>query len=505
MNMSRRSLLQYLLPRLQDILFISIFLGVIGIGPSMLNIDGDLGRHITIGNFILDTRSIPTKDVFSHTMYGEALTPHEWLAQAIFAGFYRLAGLDGVVWFCALLIGLTFTLVYRQALNANGMVLVALAMTILSAAASSLHWLSRPHLFTMLLTALWVNCIEAIRSGKQGSAWQLPVMMLFWVNLHGAFIAGFVILAIYIIGDLFDRFFATSDGSHSENEIGKLRHLVGAGLASLAVTMINPAGLRLWETSLGYVRNRYLVSHTAEYLPPNFHDSSTWPFILLIVISLLLLGWRRQPMQSGRLVLLAAWTAMALYSVRNVPLYAIIAVPIFSRILSGLIQQSSRLAWLQDLQKRLMLVENSLVGIILPVLFSGLAAFGLMRGVDLDFNQLGNRFLEDKFPVEAVNWLESHPQSGQVFNYFPWGGYLLYRLWPENYVFIDGQTDFYGEALTREYEQIITMEGNWEGIFDKYKVDWVIMPADSILANELAVDADWNLVYHDATTKILRR
>ncbi len=81
----RRPFLAYFLPRLDEVIFISIFLGVVGLGPRLLNIDGDLGRHLTIGKYILQNYKIPIRDEFSHTMYGQHLTPHEWLAQCILA------------------------------------------------------------------------------------------------------------------------------------------------------------------------------------------------------------------------------------------------------------------------------------------------------------------------------------------------------------------------------------------------------------------------------------
>ncbi len=70
-------LLRLLIPRIGEILFIAIFAALIGLGPRLMNIDGDLGRHITLGDYILSSRSIPTRDVFSHTKLGDPLTPHE--------------------------------------------------------------------------------------------------------------------------------------------------------------------------------------------------------------------------------------------------------------------------------------------------------------------------------------------------------------------------------------------------------------------------------------------
>ena len=80
-NIRTGLLLSILIPRLEDILFMSIFFAVLGLGPRLLNMDGDLGRHITIGDYILDNQIIPTKDLFSHSMQGLDLTPHEWMAQ----------------------------------------------------------------------------------------------------------------------------------------------------------------------------------------------------------------------------------------------------------------------------------------------------------------------------------------------------------------------------------------------------------------------------------------
>ena len=192
-RLKQGSLVSLIIPRFEDILFLAIFLAVIGLGPRLLNMDGDLGRHLTIGNYILDNLTIPTRDIFSHTMEGLQLTPHEWLAQVIFALSYRLAGLDGIVIICALLIATTFTLVYRQCMMQSNVLLMSLGMTILGVAAASLHWLARPHLFTLLFTVLWIGEMEYMRRNGSIRWWALPLLMLIWVNSHGAFIIGFVI------------------------------------------------------------------------------------------------------------------------------------------------------------------------------------------------------------------------------------------------------------------------------------------------------------------------
>lgn len=485
-------LTSYLLPKLRDIFFMAVFFAVIGFGPRLLNVDGDLGRHITIGNYILDNGRIPTRDVFSHTMRGQPLTPHEWLADVFFALAHRLAGLDGVVWLCALLVALTFTLVMAQAWQRGAGILVALGMALWATAAASLHFLARPHLWTMLFLALWTCGLESMRRGKAFRWYLLPLLMLVWANTHGAFIAGFVVWGAYAVGKFAGGF--AKGGEEHRNDWGVL---LAVGGLSLAATFLNPAGWHLWKTTFGFLRNRYLVSHTAEYLPPNFHDPSTWPFLGLVTLSVLLLAWTRRRLPLSHALLLSGWTAMGLYSTRNIPLYAIVAVPILAETL-----RTEEEAPASGLQTRLGAMENALKGAVWPVVFALLMGAALLSGARLDFGGRGNAFLPEVFPVQAANWLETHPQGGNVFNHFPWGGYLLYRFEGQLPVFIDGQTDFYGEALTRQYEQVITQADGWEAVLAKYHVTWALVPEGSPLVKALE-ERGWQVLYADETAVIV--
>ncbi|HAV76765.1 MAG TPA: hypothetical protein DCX53_05355, partial [Anaerolineae bacterium] len=115
-----------------------------------------------------------------------------------------------------------------------------------------------------------------------------------------------------------------------------------------------------------------------------------------------------------------------------------------------------------------------------------------------------DRFDSRVFPVDATQWLIENPQEGNMFNFFTWGGYILYRLWPEQQVFIDGQTDFYGEALSREYVQVESLGEGWEDILTKYNVEWVIIQPEQPLVNGL-LEKSWNVLYQDSTAVILHK
>ena len=486
------------LPRLGEILFAAIFAAVIGLGPRLMNVDGDLGRHITMGEAILDTGHVPTKDIFSFTKYGDALTPHEWLSDVIFAAAYRAAGLNGVVWLTALVLAVSYWLVYRHSLQLSNLSLLALAGGLLCAAAGSIHWLTRPHIFTIMLTALWTMELDRMRLGLRRNWLIFPLIMLLWVNLHGAFLSGFVIWLAFVVGILIDR----------DRREGLLTNMLVVGPASFLVSLANPAGFDIWKTGFGFLGNHYLVSHTAEYLPPDFQNPSFWPFLGVVIVSIVILGFSRIRLNSAYLLLVGGWTSLALYSARNIPLYLVVVIPILCGQMAPLIlgsQRSSLTSRMIGFQEKFARTESEIKGGLLGFGIVLAALVLLIGGRSLDFQRQGNQFNPESFPVEAVDWYQEQPPEGQGFNYFPWGGYLLFRLWPENLVFIDGQTDFYGEELTREYEKVITLQPGWMDVLDQYGVGWVLMPTDSQLASFLETDPGWLVLYRDGTASLIRR
>jgi hypothetical protein len=208
-------------------------------------------------------------------------------------------------------------------------------------------------------------------------------------------------------------------------------------------------------------------------------------------------------------MLTGAWMVMSLVSARNIPLFAIVSGPILACACTDWIQGKTGgrafISKFLDLDHRLLAIESTMRGVVWPVLGVIAAVLMFFAGIPIDSRRQGNQFDPQVFPVAAAQWLEDHPQTRPVFNYFPWGGYLLYREWPATRVFIDGQTDFYGEALTREYETVLSMADGWQNVLSKYQVSWVIFPVESSLVTRLSMDPAWLVVYQDTTTAILRR
>ncbi len=92
-----------------------------------------------------------------------------------------------------------------------------------------------------------------------------------------------------------------------------------------------------------------------------------------------------------------------------------------------------------------------------------------------------------------------------MFNEFNWGGYLLFRLWPRELVFVDSQSDFYGEALMRNYQSILDGNAGSKLLLDEYQVEWAIIQTQSPLADLLSSDHEWAVVYLDKVAVIAAR
>ena len=479
----------WLFPSLTALVFGVVFWGALLLGPRMMNADGDLGRHITLGRYIIAARSIPTTDLFSHTMAGKSLVPHEWLAQLLFALADKVLGLNGVIWLTALVLSSTYALLTAGAKRLGILAPTALVCGLVAALAGSIHWLARPHIFTLLFFVLFVIALEQYRQqNKLRHLLPLPLLMILWANTHGAFISGIVLVLLYAAGAALDR------------KRNQCLAFLALSSALVLASWINPEGPRLLLHSFDYLGQRFLVDLTQEYRSPDFHKVGFWVFAALLLGSLAL-GWlMRRRLDWTSLILLGVWSAFGLYSARNIPLYAIIVPLILARegevwlrIEAAKVIQSLEAFHTIDCQAR------GWFWVIAAVTL-GMGLQG--AGVPLDTEQIGNTFNANVFPVTAVDAWENGPPEGRVFNEFAWGGYLLYRSWPDLTVFIDGQTDFYGEALSRDYQTVINAGAAWETILDRYEVQWVIVPLTRPLATILDMSPGWQRTYSDSVTGI---
>ena len=483
-------LLTSLAPGLPDIIFVMVFILALAYGAQMLSIDSDLGRHLTIGNYILDNHTVPTRDLFSHTLSDHPRPPYEWLSQILFALANRLLGLDGAIIFTAVIIATTFSLVFQFANRRCGSPIIAFLITLLAAGASSIHWLPRPHIITFLLFAIWVENLEQLSKGKTVNLFVFPLMMLCWANLHGGFVFGILAWFAYMAGWIW-----TTRQREPGNQTG--RKLLLVGLTSLAASVITPDFWHNWEAVLNN-RSSFILSRTVETMPPNLTAPSVIPFTILLGVTIILFFVNHKTVSARHLFLLTGLGMVSLFMARNIPLFVIACTPIISELTEASLNRLK--AWKQ-IEKRFSGFAGQFRWTIIPLVATSLAVLFFANRY-FNKGQSIFQFNSQVFPVQALNWLEENPQKGRMFNEFNWGGYILYREWPKQRVFLDSQSDFYGETLMRDYDQIISMQANWENLLKKYQVDWALLPAEWKLAKEL-IKQGWEPVYQDQTAIVL--
>jgi hypothetical protein len=486
-------------PSLADIMFVSLALVVpLGRGGLLLNSDGDLGRHLRVGEYVLAHGWLRT-DVFSFTRFGQPFVGYEWLTEVVYATLYRMGGLPLVAVACGLLIAGTYALLVAVLLRRGVDPLLAYLTGCVAAVLGSLHWLARPHLFTLLGVMILVGLLEPREDRPRPRLWVFFALFVLWANLHGGFLFGLVLIVLYLLGALAE---AWVSGGDRERWSRAARHYGAAlGLGTLG-TVVNPYGVELPLHVIGWFRNTYVIDHTQEYLSPNFHLLSgklTLGVLLLLVAATAMS--RRRP-TSPRLLVILATIASALIYQRNIPLLALTALPLLALHLDpewralpdwlGIRQTFQRESPGRRTGPWSVAVAGSLL--LFTVSASPLARLQLIPGY----------WNPDIFPVEATAKARQAGLTGRIYNEFFWGGYLLQE-WPEQRVFIDGQTDFYGDDLMRQHVRIKSLEPGWRELMSRWDIDLVLMPSRERLAHELARDPSWRIWHCDSTAVILRR
>ena len=323
------SLRRFAVPSPADTVFILFLLAVtLFRGHQAINTDGDLGRHIRVGETILAQRGLFYTDRFSHTMAGQPFVPHEWLSEVLFAGAHRLGGLPGVLVLTGILVGAAAALVMLFLQRSGTDPLLAFATAILGGVLGAVHWLARPHLFTLVgaVATLWL--LE--RGGRRAPLAALA-MFAVWANLHGGFLYGLVLIGLYLAGDLLEHRW----GHGQALWIGRLRQHGVLLAGALGGTLLNPSGPGLLAHVTGYLGKGYLVDGTAEYQSPDFHAFYGRLFLVAVlgVVAALALAGRRPAFP--RLVTVLASLAFAVMSIRNIPLFGLVALPLVVLHVSG--------------------------------------------------------------------------------------------------------------------------------------------------------------------------
>jgi hypothetical protein len=473
-----------------------VFVGILVLGFFSMAARGvsdpDVWWHLRTGELIIQNHHVFHSDPYSFTRAGRPWINHEWLSEVLMYGVYRLAGWAGLILCFAGIIAITLWLVY---IRCPARPYVAGIFTVWGAAASAPIWGVRPQMFTLLLASIFLFLLE--RSDKHpGILWWTVPLTLLWVNLHGGYFVGIGLIILFLAGTALEVSFGFQPQSPA---FPLLRNSALTALACLAVVPLNPNGIRMYWYPFETVGSSAIQNYIDEWLSPNFHQAKEFPFLCMLLVTLLALGLSSQRLRVREILLLLATTGLALRSVRHIPIYVLVAVPVLSRATRSWWQEhgaaSLGLSTASSPGFRRMLVNATILAIFV--------AFTVARVRTVLSHQTETE--AENFPMAAVSFLAAHRPPGPILNNYNWGGYLIGKLYPDYLVFIDGRTDLYGDSFMNDFYATYHLTKSWKDPIQKWHIRTIILPPDAPLMTALRGEGGWKQIYADSQALILSR
>lgn len=460
--------------------------------PLLSATDPDYWWHWRTGQIIYGTGAVPRVDDYSFTVLGQPWISHEWLTELLIFVLGRGVGYVGVAAFFGLVSALTLGCVYLTCRQHGAQPLTATLLCAWALLMMQPSINARPQMLTMLLLALFAFLLTRYQAGVQRALWALPPLLALWVNLHGGYLIGLVLLGLTLIGAAARQFLGWREAA--------LRPLLITTILATLASFVTPHGLDALRYPLTYLgRENASLQFVAEWKSPDFHQFLFFPFAASLLL-LFTLGLAQRPLRPTELFWGLTVAFMALQSVRHIPLYAIIVTPLLAARLGqvpwSLVVRSPR-------SRDLVRFGLGVMAVILPLLFLSVA-WGL-SGSSGGARQFARTPSAVGYPVGATAYLRAAAPPGQLFNEYRWGGYLIAQLYPQRRVFIDGRADPFGDALVTRYRETVLARPGWRDTLDSWQIGLVLVERDGPLAAALRDDPAWQELYAGDVERLFAR
>jgi hypothetical protein len=477
-------------PRWRCVFSFPVFLGVmlvlgVFVCVRASSYDPDTWWHVTIGNYILTTHAWPTRDLYSYTASGNPWIAYEWLGAVVIAAATHAGGLVGQKVLLVALAGVFVLLLYAYAALAcrNSKAAFIACATVLAPAA--LFFTLRPQLIGYIFLVLMLICLELFRQGKNKAIWLLPPLFLLWVNTHGSFAFGFLVLGVWWLSGLVE--FRRGGIQAKRWTAAQRLQLELTALLSLLAAFCTPYGTRLFSYPLEMAILQPLnIANISEWqsLNPSLAVGKWFlAFLLILFLAEILL---RPTHRVENLALLVFTIVIASLHRRFLAVFIVIFTPWMAALL---------VRWVPPYRPK---TDKPLLNALLMV--AGIV--GLVASFPT--RQALQRGIAENYPVDAVDYLKTHPVPEPMLNEYGWGGYLIYARSPEHKVFIDGRADIYEySGVLAEYQDMVLLKPDALSLLRKTGIRACLLRRSAPLRNFLAALPGWKIVYEDQLSTIL--
>jgi hypothetical protein len=443
--------------------------------------DPDIWWHLKTGQWMLEHGQLPSEDPFSYTSSAD-LSPSiqrslrsQWLGQVLLYAAYDLGGYPGLNFLKAFFVIFPFVLVYlfsvRRRCSPVAAVLI-MSPALLTILTTSVLSFERPQAFSFSLIILLLLVMEQLRRRPKKWTWALVLFLLLalWVNVHGGFILGVVLTAVYGAGLLAEW------GVYKDKEAKRtLAYLGGGGLALLVVALVAMPQIYgyFYGFVLGTVKNLLGIGVESAGIRGNILEyRSLWsayrdfgylsPLFIIVFMVFTLVALAMKYLRERKVdfpeVLVVSVIVLFGVSYSRGSLFALVVLPLFLAVAAGRLKKPE--GWMFPAA---CLVLSFIVG------------FSAWKSTPWQLRPLAiqrDGWVDREFPSGAVEFIRAHEIQGPMFNKLEWGGYLIWRLYPEYKVFIDGR--MLDNRVTWSYLAVQGARGQWKSTLETFGVNFML-------------------------------
>ncbi len=474
-------------------------------GGSKPSLGGDLWWSLAAGRYISEIGAVPEADVFSHAAQGLPWPNQEWLSQVFYWKVFNVLGPSGLI-YVKLVLSVLFTVILAWlGTKRSGSAFLGIS----TAAAVMLLWGYhidlRAQFFTFLGTVTLLSTLDAYRRGVRWAAVGPPLVLLLWVDLHYGFIFGLAVVFGFFAAETTKSLLQLPADPMPIEDARKLGWVL---LASIVACALNPQGLDALVFPFDILDTASPWKRVIEWRPPRvFRGGAMNTFVVYVALQAVVAGlafWRaprRFDLTDFGLVVVTA--IMAFTSRRFIALFAIVGAPFLARNIATLARDTgARKSAVYELYRQRGTQAAALVGLIGTV-WVGAAFWTHMSG--LVSGGLFDRMTHaERFPVGAARFLQKNPIPGNIYNFYPWGGYLIFHL--KRQIYIDGRAHaVYPDEMYYEARRVDDTLPGWRNALAKRQIDVIVHQSHYPAPLKLRNDSGWVRVYDDGFASILVR
>ncbi len=463
----------------------------------------DFWWHLKIGELIFNQGHVPTSNLFAWTLPPEhPFTYGAWLGELLLYALYRLGQLSLVTFARNILLLLAFWLVGYEARRRSGSWRLAALAVALACGMTINNLPIRPQIWSWLPFAIYLIVLGKFADGQIKAGWLLllPALMVFWVNAHGAFILGGILIGIFFVGEAV-RALLRAPQALSWRQVGCI---LGAGILSGGAMLINPRFTQVIGYVFDLMTDKPSQQLIEEWQSPSPAGIANLVFYVSILILIALLAYTRARLTPTELLLTISFLWLAWTGQRYVVWYGMVCTPILMRLM----------ALLPISLPALIPQRNALNAILATVIFLPIIliqpwfveSFPLperyWKMVHRDIPQ--GSLIGIETPIAAVEYLRQHP-GGKLFNEMGYGSYLIWAM-PDQGVFVDPRVELYPYEQWQDYIRI-TRGTRYNELLAQYGADRILLDLDlqPELAGILPTDPGWQLEYEDDRSQLWER